>query len=88
MSPLQSQIKEWRENPKKFVWDNFKATPDKWQEIVLDVFPSQDPDKMRIALKACAGPGKSTVMVWCGWNFLSCYGDKDDHPKGDRKSVV
>ena len=44
----------------------FQATPDPWQDEVLEAFPREQ----RIALKACKGPGKSTVEAWCGWNFL------------------
>lgn len=88
MTPAQSKIRAWRENPNKFVFDQFGANPDKWQEKVLDVFPSMEPDKIRISLQACAGPGKSTVLAWCGWNFLSCYGSKGDHPKGAAVSIT
>ncbi len=88
MISAQRNLKEWRENPKKFVWDQFKATPDKWQEDVLDAFASGDADKQRICLRACAGPGKSTVMVWCGWNFLSCYAEPGEHPKGAAMSIT
>lgn len=82
------KIKAWRENPNKFVYDEFKVTPDRWQENVLNVFPSMDLDKIRISLQACAGPGKSTALAWCAWNFLSCYGDKHEHPKGAAVSVT
>lgn len=75
-----SVLREWRENPCKFVWDNFHVQPDKWQEDALNAFA--DPDKARISLQACAGPGKTTVLAWCGWNFLTCYGTPFDHPKG------
>lgn len=88
MNATQVKIKEWRENPIKFVWDNFKVEPDKWQKEVLTVFPSQDKQKMRISLQACAGPGKTAVLAWCGWNFLSCYADKGYHPNAAAMSVT
>ncbi len=90
MSSTQAalNIRRWRENPNVFVYECFGVTPDKWQEKVLTVFPSQDPDKIRISLQACAGPGKSTVLAWCGWNFLQCYGDKYEHPKGAAVSIT
>ena len=88
MSPTQQKLKEWRWNPAKFVNDNFKVEPDKWQAKVLEVFPSMDMDKIRICLRACAGPGKSTIMTWCGWNFLSCYGEFGEHPKGAAMSIT
>lgn len=82
------QIRQWRENPKKFVYDCFDVTPDKWQEKVLDAFGAQDEYRMRISLQACAGPGKSAVLSWCGWNFLSCYGSSGEHPKGAAVAVT
>jgi hypothetical protein len=83
-----SKIREWREDPCKFVWEQFGVTPDKWQEQALKAFASKDRAKMRISLQACAGPGKSAVLSWCGWNFLSCYGERGEHPKGAAVSVT
>lgn len=88
MTPAQERIKRWRENPVSFVREEFKVEPDKWQLKVLEAFASQEPEKLRIALKACAGPGKTAVLAWCGWNFLACYGDKGEHPKGAAVSVT
>lgn len=82
------RIKAWRESPKRFVFENFQTTPDRWQEKVLDAFPCRDPDKVRISMQACAGPGKSAVLAWCGWNFLSCYGEPGEHPKGAAVSTT
>lgn len=84
----QSQIKIWREDPIQYVRENFQTEPDAWQRKALEVFPSQEPEKMRISLQACAGPGKSAVLAWCGWNFLSCYGDKGEHPKSAAVSIT
>lgn len=81
-------IKLWRENPIRFVKDNFGVTPDIWQEAALNAFASKDPEMIRISLQACAGPGKSAVLAWCGWNFLSCYGERGEHPKGAAVSVT
>lgn len=44
----------------------FGVEPDLWQEEALDAFPS----KQRMALLACKGPGKTTVLAWLAWNFL------------------
>ncbi len=38
-------------------------------------------------MQACAGPGKSTVLAWMGWNFLLCYSDGVNHPNGAALSV-
>src|SRR5439155_16610844 len=46
-----------------------------------------DPLKPRISMQACAGPGKTAVLAWCGWNFLACYAEKGEHPKGAAVSI-
>ena len=66
MSPASERIRVWREDPRIFVREVFDVTPDPWQDEVLLAFATTQ----RIALKACKGPGKSTVESWCGWNFL------------------
>lgn len=81
-------IRFWREDPVRFVEDNFGVTPDAWQSKALRAFASKDADKMRIALSACAGPGKSAVLAWIGWNFLACYGEVGEHPKGAVVSIT
>lgn len=82
------QIKHWRKNPIDFVKDNFDVVPDKWQERALLYFIDEDYSMMRISLQACAGPGKSAVLSWCGWLFLSCYGEPGEHPKGAAVSIT
>lgn len=86
--PAPQVIRAWRENPCKFVADNFQVKLDPWQEKALMLFPSQKPDEMRIAMQACVGPGKSAVLAWMIWNFLSCYGETGNHPKGAAVSVT
>lgn len=86
MTPAQEKVAEWRRKPAKFVWDNFKVEPDKWQLNVLEAFA--DPTKQRISMQACAGPGKTAVLAWCAWNFLSCYGELGEHPKGAAVSIT
>jgi phage terminase large subunit len=76
-SALAAQrIRGWRTNVAKFAWDNFRMDPDPWQRQLFDAFPSQDPLKIRIALRACAGPGKTAGLAVCGWNAISCYGGR------------
>lgn len=86
MNPIPAKIKEWRADPVKFVRDEFNANPDAWQIEALRAFA--DPTKRRISMQACAGPGKSAVLAWCGWNFMLCYGAKGDHPNGAAMSVT
>lgn len=83
MTPAQRRIKEWRENPKRFVSDNFSVTLDAWQEEGLDALCSTVyTPRRRLGFKACTGPGKSAVLAWIGWWRLSCFAGKDNHPKG------
>ena len=86
MNPAAARLKAWREDPVLFVRENFQVEPDAWQVDALRAFA--DPGKPRIGMKACAGPGKSAVLAWCGWNFLACYAKKGEHPKGAAISVT
>jgi phage terminase large subunit len=81
-----AKIREWRDNPCLFVYENFGVTPDPWQEQTLKAFA--DASISRISMQACAGPGKSAVLAWCGLNFLTCYGEPGEHPKGAAVSIT
>jgi hypothetical protein len=61
-------LRKYREHPELFVRQVFGVEPDAWQDEVLKSFG--DPGNRRIAMKACKGPGKSTVLAWLAWNFL------------------
>ena len=86
-------MKLWRNDIIQFVMDNFSGGDypeielDYWQEEALLAFQSRDKDRIRIALQACAGVGKSAVLAWAGWWFLGCLGDKGEHPKGAALSI-
>ncbi len=56
----------WRDRPDIMVRQLFGATPDPWQDKVLQDFPTNP----RQAMACCKGPGKTTVEAWLGWNFL------------------
>lgn len=30
----------------------------------------------------------TAVLAWCGWNFLTCYAEKGEHPKGAAVSIT
>lgn len=60
------KIAAWRDHPAQMVEDLFGVYPDAWQTDVLEAFPH----KPRIAMQACAGPGKTAVLAWLGWNFM------------------
>lgn len=89
MTDAQRKVRDWRRDPVLFVQDNFKVDPDAWQVRALRSFGNQDEKKLRIALRACVGPGKTALLAWCAWNFLSCYGESGGlHPKGAAVSVT
>jgi len=88
MRPAAAKIRDWRNDADLYVREDLKVQPDKWQTGALNAFSSKDPDKQQIALKACVGPGKTTVLSWMGLNFLSCFGDKIDRPKGAAVAVT
>jgi hypothetical protein len=60
------RVRAWRDDPRVFVREVFGVTPDAWQDDVLGEFPRRP----RIALKACAGPGKTALLSWLCWNFM------------------
>jgi phage terminase large subunit len=72
-SQASEKIAAWRASPARMVRELFHTEPDFWQLEVLEDFPHNP----RQAMKACKGPGKTTVLAWLCWNFLLCY----LHPK-------
>lgn len=60
-------LHRWRWRPIEFVREVFNAEPDTWQAEALAAFPYSP----RLAMKACKGPGKTTVLAWLGWNFMT-----------------
>ncbi len=90
-APAWETIHRWRDThdgPIEYVRENFGVEPDHWQKQALRAFVNGDKEMIRISLQACAGPGKSAVIAWCMWIFLSCYGDLGEHPKGAAVSVT
>lgn len=59
----------WWDDPVGYVREVFVAEPDVWQaEALVAMASGVDP---RVALKACKGPGKSTVLSWFICWFMS-----------------
>lgn len=81
-SEVAARIKVWAKDPVLFVREVFGVEPDKWQERALRI--AARGGRVRLALKACAGPGKTAVLAWLGWWFLMCHGGDtpEDHPNG------
>lgn len=76
------RIAAWRRDPVLFVRENFGVEPDKWQVRALRFAAEGNTRAFRLALQACAGPGKSAVLAWLGWWALSCFGEPGHHPNG------
>lgn len=70
-----------------FVEEEFGVKPDPWQRDALLAFESKDKSKQRLSMQACAGPGKTAVLAWCGLWFLSTQGEVGNHPKGAAVSI-
>lgn len=82
-------MREWQNDGVAFARDVFPTfVPDPWQHGVLKAWTSKDPKDQRIALQACAGPGKSAVEAICGWQFMTCAGDEGYHPNGYAISIT
>lgn len=79
-SKASLNIKRWREDPVTFVVEVFQCSPDEWQVDVLRALPQN----RRLAMKACKGPGKTALISWVCWWFLSCY----LHPKVAATSIT
>lgn len=56
----------YKRNPAIMVRELFGATPDQWQDEVLEDFPHVK----RQAMGCCKGPGKTAVEAWLAWNVL------------------
>ena len=56
----------WKRKPYAMVEDLFGVKPDPWQLEAFEAFPHAP----RMAMKSCAGPGKTALLAWLGWNFL------------------
>lgn len=89
LEDIGRDLKNWREERGilRMVDTQFKVSPDPWQEEALLAFASPRPEDRRISLQACAGPGKTAVISWCGWWFLGTQGRLGNHPKGAAVSI-
>ena len=83
---IAETVTRWKGDSAAFVRECFRAEPDAWQLETLRAF--DDDTIPRIAMQACAGPGKSTVEAWCGWHFLLCRGKPGKHPNGAAISIT
>lgn len=85
-SEATAKIREWRHDCNKFVRECLNMNPDPWQEDVFTL--ASKPGRKRIAMKACAGPGKTAVLAALGWHRLVCFAERNEHPKGAAVSIT
>lgn len=62
-------IRRWVHEPWTFAREVLNAEPDDWQMECLQAAVSGTHN--RFALKACKGPGKSTLLAWVMWWFMA-----------------
>jgi len=84
----QARIQKWRRDPVRFVTECFGVEPDAWQADALRRVGGDHNPARRLCLKACTGPGKSTVLAWIGWHRLACFAGRGEHPKGAALSIT
>lgn len=84
----QQRIRLWREDPIRFVVDNFGVEPDEWQRDALQLLGGPPKPNRKLCMKACTGPGKSASLAWVGWHRLACFAAKGEHPKGAALSIT
>lgn len=63
----KARLARWKADPVAFVRENFGVEPDAWQADGLRAFPKAN----RMAFKSAKGPGKSCLLAWLIWCFLS-----------------
>lgn len=62
-----AQLARWVDSPRDFVAEELGVTPDAWQDEALEHVRR---GCIRLALKACKGPGKTAVLAWLVWWWL------------------
>ncbi len=93
MNPGASAIRKWRQEPWTMVHDVYdqngsRVVLDAWQLEAMKAAVAGNRTRRRLAMKACAGPGKSTVLAWLAYWRLLCFGDVGEHPQGSAVSIT
>jgi phage terminase large subunit len=65
----RERLRLYKREPWTMVRTEFKVLPDKWQDQALHA-AAKGGRELRIALKACKGPGKTAVLAWLILWFL------------------
>lgn len=86
MTTATTKLTEWRHDALKFAVECMGFEPDDWQAEALRL--ASAPGRVRLAMKACAGPGKTSVLAILGWHRLVCFAGRGEHPKGAAVSIT
>ena len=79
---VMADIARWKSDIVYFCSSELKFIPDIWQEKALKAFADSDTPRMKIALSACAGPGKTGVIACMILWFITCCVSEGEHPRG------
>lgn len=73
LEAARAKLLRWRARPIEMVVEEFHATPDEWQADALRIVSQVgvSVQTLRLALKACKGPGKTAVLAWIILWFLA-----------------
>lgn len=81
LDPLALKLRMWRDDPVLFVREALGVEKiDDWQIDALRAYGDPSKARSRLAMQACAGPGKTAVLAWIGWHFISCFFDPNQAP--------
>ena len=69
LADVKAAVARWHDDPLLFAVENFQVEPDPWQVEALEAIARDD--VRQLALKACKGPGKTALLAWIIWWFLS-----------------
>lgn len=65
MTDVRDTLRRWAADPLTWVRECLEVEPDAWQAEVLGS------RSQRVAMKACKGPGKTSVLAWRGLHTLA-----------------
>jgi hypothetical protein len=88
LDQLASDLARYREDPVAFVREVLNVSiVDDWQQDVLRELATPDRTK-KIAMSACAGPGKTCLMAWVLLWYIAVQGDGTANLRGAAMSVT
>jgi len=83
-----TRLAAWRASPPLFAREVCGVTPDAWQDDALAAIVGDGGPVQRVAMQACAGPGKTLVLAVAGWWHLVTQGEQGHHPLAAAVSIT